>query len=198
MTIQGPQKLEQWPSRGAFFAAVRRFAPATARVEGGDGQVLPGTPEPRAAALPELPLQRRASLRSRYCAGRGRRRTRLTSASSCGCPTPRERIPTLYGQSVVLSTLQLSPSSRAAVTPGQKVATLLEGMLDNGKKKKHEEQVQSADYMQFCDVTTTDMKRDIKEAGEMIEMLQEDIVMVTADEAQLTKVIAGHDEGISV
>ena len=102
---------------GATFAAVRRFAPATARVEGGDGHVLPGTPDPRAVALPELPLHRRASLRSRYSAGRGRRRTRLTSASFCGCPTPRERIPTLYGQSAVLSTLQ--PAAAGPVlTPG--------------------------------------------------------------------------------
>ena len=52
--------------------------------------------------------------------------------------------------------------------------------------------------MQFWDVTTADMKRDIKEAGEMVVMLQEDIGMFTADAAQLTMVIAGHDEGISV
>ena len=52
--------------------------------------------------------------------------------------------------------------------------------------------------MQFWDVTTADMKRDIKEAGETFEMLQEGIAKFTADAAQLTMVIAGHDEGISV
>ena len=33
----GPLNLERWPYRNNPFVAVRRFAPATARVEGGDG-----------------------------------------------------------------------------------------------------------------------------------------------------------------
>merc|ERR1719330_1964852 len=89
-------------------------------------------------------------------------------------------------------------SSRSSVTPVQKVIVLLEGMLDKGKKEKHEEQVQFAAYKQFCDDTTVDKKRDIKEAGEKIEMLQADIKKLTADAARLTKEIAGHDEDISV
>ena len=85
MTFRGPQKLEQWPSRDGPFTAVRRFAPAPARVEGGDGHDLPGTTELRAVALPERPRHRRAPLRSRYIAGRGRRRTRPSpSAWSIG------------------------------------------------------------------------------------------------------------------
>ena len=79
-----PQMLGQRLSRNDPFAAVRRFAPATARVEGGDGHDLPGTAVPRAVALPEHPLRRRASLRSRYSAGRGRRRTRPSACSSEG------------------------------------------------------------------------------------------------------------------
>ena len=39
------------------------------------GTIHLGPLEPRAVALPEHPLRRRASLRSRYSAGRGRRRT---------------------------------------------------------------------------------------------------------------------------
>ena len=94
MTFRGPQKLEQWPSRDGPFAAVRRFAPAPARVEGGDGHDLPGTSEHRAVALPEHPLHRRASLRSRYSAGRGRRRTR-PSPSACSSGRTRWTAPSL-------------------------------------------------------------------------------------------------------
>jgi len=87
---------------------------------------------------------------------------------------------------------------RSTVTPVQKVITLLEGMLDNGKKEKHDEQVQFAAYKQFCDDTSVDKKRDIAEANEKIDMLKADIQKYTSDAARLTKEIAGHDEDISV
>jgi len=58
--------------------------------------------------------------------------------------------------------------------------------------------VQFAAYKQFCDDTSVDKKRDIKEAKQKIEMLKADIQKYTADAAQLTKEIAGHDEDISV
>merc|ERR1719330_1105302 len=98
----------------------------------------------------------------------------------------------------VAVTAAAASSSRSSVTPVQKVVVLLEGMLDKGKKEKHEEQVQFAAYKPFCDDTTVDKKRDIKEAGEKIEMLEADIKKYIADAAQLTKEIAGHDEDISV
>merc|ERR1719215_2202299 len=84
------------------------------------------------------------------------------------------------------------------VTPVQKVIQLLEGMLAKGKQEKHQEQVQFAAYKQFCDDTTVDKTRAIKEANEAIEMLKADIQKYTSDAAQLTKEIAGHDEDISV
>merc|ERR1719504_98415 len=74
----------------------------------------------------------------------------------------------------------------------------MEGMLEKGKKEKHDEQVQFAAYKQFCDDTTVEKKRAIEEANEMIEVLKADIQKYTADAARLTKEIAEHDEDISV
>merc|ERR1719218_328803 len=88
-------------------------------------------------------------------------------------------------------------ASAASVTPVQKVIHLLNGMVEKGKKEKHEEQVQFAAYKQFCDDTTVEKQRAIKEANEMIEMLQADIEKYEADAARLAKEIAKHDEDIS-
>merc|ERR1719482_522332 len=89
-------------------------------------------------------------------------------------------------------------ADRSSVTPVQKVIQLLNGMVEKGKKEKHEEQVQFAAYKQFCDDTTVEKQRAIKEANEMIEMLQADIQKYEADAALLAKEIAVHDEDISV
>merc|ERR1719465_244316 len=74
----------------------------------------------------------------------------------------------------------------------------MEGMLEKGKKEKHDEQVQFAAYKQFCDDTTVEKKRAIAEAAETIEVLKADIQKYTSDAAQLTKEIAGLDEDISI
>ena len=59
-----------------------------AGVEGRDGHKLPRVPVPRAAARPDHPPRRRASLRSRYSAGRGRRRPRAsTPQPAAGSPS---------------------------------------------------------------------------------------------------------------
>ena len=84
------------------------------------------------------------------------------------------------------------------VTPVQKVIQLLQGMLEKGKKEKHDEQVQFAAYKQFCDDTTVEKTRAIKEAEEKIEMLKADIQKYEADAAALATEIAAHDEDISV
>ncbi len=88
--------------------------------------------------------------------------------------------------------------SKAEVTPVQKVIQLLNGMLEKGKKEKHEEQVQFAAYKQFCDDTTIEKTRAIKEAEETIAVLKADIQKYTADVALLTKEIAELDEDISI
>jgi len=91
-----------------------------------------------------------------------------------------------------------SPALGVKVTPVQKVIELMQGMLAKGKAEKHDEQVQFAAYKQFCDDTTVEKQRLIKEAEEHIEVLKADIAKYTATAAQLTKEIAGHDEDISV
>merc|ERR1719356_927414 len=84
------------------------------------------------------------------------------------------------------------------VTPVQKVIQLMEGMLEKGKKEKHDEQVQFATYKQFCDDTSVEKKRAIEEADQQIEVLKADIEKYTADAAKLAKEIAAHEEDISV
>jgi len=97
---------------------------------------------------------------------------------------------------VAFGLVALAASSE--VTPVQKVIQLLEGMLEQGKAEKHEEQVQFAAYKQFCDDTKVEKQRAIAEANERIDVLKADISKYTADAARLTKEIAAHDEDISV
>jgi len=103
--------------------------------------------------------------------------------------------------SILLAVALLAVSGsaeQAKVTPVQKVIQLMQGMLEKGKKEKHEEQVQFAAYKQFCDDTTVEKTRAIKEAAEQIEKLSADIQKYEADAEKLTKEIAEHDEDISV
>merc|ERR1719451_262567 len=86
----------------------------------------------------------------------------------------------------------------AKVTPVQKVIQLLTGMLEKGKKEKHEEAVQFAAYKQFCDDTTTEKQRAVKEAEAMMEQLSASIAKAEADAGTLSKEIAQLDEDISV
>merc|ERR1719267_501104 len=89
-------------------------------------------------------------------------------------------------------------TSAASVTPVQKVIELLNGMVEKGKKEKHDEQVQFAAYKQFCDDTNVEKTRAIAEANEQIDTLKADIQSYTAKAAKLTKEIAGLDEDISI
>merc|ERR1719316_247387 len=99
---------------------------------------------------------------------------------------------------VLIGVALVALASQQEVTPVQKVIQLMNGMAAKGKSEKHAEQVQFAAYKQFCDDTTVEKKRAISEANEHIEVLTADIAKYTADAAQLTKEIAGHDEDISV
>merc|ERR1719158_2652817 len=94
--------------------------------------------------------------------------------------------------------LLCAPVQANEVTPVQKVIQLLQGMLEKGKKERHDEQVQFAAYKQFCDDTSVEKKRAIEEANEHIEVLKADIQKYTADAAKLTKEIAELDEDISI
>merc|ERR1719316_2077181 len=104
---------------------------------------------------------------------------------------------------VLIFTLACAPAaakstSDAKVTPVQKVLQLMNGMLEKGKKEKHDEQVQFAAYKQFCDDTSVEKKRAIEEANDKIEVLKADIQSATAKAAKLTKEIAELDEDISI
>merc|ERR1719281_2370679 len=85
----------------------------------------------------------------------------------------------------------------ARVTPVQKVVQLLNNMIEKGKKEKREEQVQFANYKAFCDDTTVEKQRAIKEANEKIEMLNADIQKYDAEADKLGKEIAQHDQDTS-
>merc|ERR1719281_437935 len=85
----------------------------------------------------------------------------------------------------------------SAVTPVQKVVELLTGMVEKGKKEKHEESLQFATYKQFCDSTIASKTKAIKEANEDIEGLQSDIEKYEADAATLGKQVSANDADIS-
>merc|ERR1719443_1827584 len=94
--------------------------------------------------------------------------------------------------------LLLVSCAATEVTPVQKVIELMNGMLEKGKKEKHEEQVQFAAYKQFCDDTKVEKKRAIEEANQKIEVLKADIEQYTATAEKLSKEIAELDEDISI
>jgi len=79
----------------------------------------------------------------------------------------------------------------------QKVITLMEGMMEQGKKEKEAEQVQFAAYKQFCEDTTSLKQKAIAEANDKIEVLKADIEKYLSDAEQLKKEIEGHDADIS-
>jgi len=88
-------------------------------------------------------------------------------------------------------------TAEVKVTPVQKVIELLQGMLDKGKKEKHEESVQFAAEKQFCDDTAVEKQNAIKEADDLIATLKADIQKYVADAEQLTLEIQEHEEDIA-
>jgi len=99
---------------------------------------------------------------------------------------------------IAAAALAFAVGGRAeTVTPVQKVIVLLNEMLAKGKSEKHDEQVQFATYKQFCDDTSVEKTRRIKEGDQAIEMLKADIQKAVADSAQLAKEVAEHDADIA-
>merc|ERR1719443_2842679 len=82
-------------------------------------------------------------------------------------------------------------------TPIQKVIELMTNMVDKGKAEKHEEQMQFAAYKQFCESTTAEKGRAIKEATEAIDKLAADIKDYDATAATRAKEITKLDADIS-
>merc|ERR1719146_5109 len=86
----------------------------------------------------------------------------------------------------------------SAVTPVQKVIQLLNGMVEKGKKEKHEEQVQFAAFKQFCDDTTAEKQRAITEATSLMDQLSANIAKNEADAETLAREITQLNQDISV
>jgi len=73
----------------------------------------------------------------------------------------------------------------------------MNGMVEKGKKEKHEESIQFATFKQFCESTIAEKTRDIKAANEMIASLTADIEDYTATADQRAKQITKLDTDIS-
>eukprot|EP00929_Paragymnodinium_shiwhaense_P004799 TRINITY_DN1059_c0_g2_i1.p1 TRINITY_DN1059_c0_g2~~TRINITY_DN1059_c0_g2_i1.p1 ORF type:complete len:679 (+),score=335.60 TRINITY_DN1059_c0_g2_i1:67-2103(+) len=69
----------------------------------------------------------------------------------------------------------------SAVTPLQKVTELLNGMLAKGKDEKHTEEVEFAEFQQWCTGTREGAEKSIAEASAKITQLQADIEKASAD-----------------
>merc|ERR1719191_1187619 len=103
---------------------------------------------------------------------------------------------------LLLAALAAHPAAAAAreeaqVTPVQKVIQLLDGMIAKGKKEKHAEQVQFAEYKQFCDDTSAAKQRSIKEANAQIEVLKADIEQYSTEAEELAQKIATTETDVS-
>jgi len=83
------------------------------------------------------------------------------------------------------------------VTPVQKVIQLLNGMLENAKKEKHEEAVMFASFKQFCDDTTRDTSENIAAGNDSIKKLNADILKFDADAQRLGREIENHQADIA-
>jgi len=84
------------------------------------------------------------------------------------------------------------------VTPVQKVIEMMNDMLAKSKSEQQADQVEFAKYKQFCDGTTAEKQKAVKEANEKIETLKADIFEYATDAQTLGEEIAAHDEDISV
>merc|ERR1719207_98192 len=78
-------------------------------------------------------------------------------------------------------------ASNAAV---QKVIQMLQDMQATAKKEKHEEEVKYADFETFCTQEIADLKGNIKEAEEQIDLLTSEIEKLTSDVGVLGEEIA--------
>jgi len=99
---------------------------------------------------------------------------------------------------LVLVLVAVMPTTEAAkVTPVQKVLQLLQGMVEEGKKEKKEEQVAFAKEKNWCADTIKERNRAISEAQTLIDQLTADIAKYKADAEKLAEEIAVHEADIS-
>merc|ERR1719395_150380 len=95
--------------------------------------------------------------------------------------------------------LLIAPNALAATKQGQgatsnaavqKVIQMLQDMQATAKKEKHEEEVKNADFETFCTQEIADLKGNIKEAEEQIDLLTSEIEKLTSDVGVLGEEIA--------
>jgi hypothetical protein len=94
--------------------------------------------------------------------------------------------------------LLLATASASAVTPIQKVITMMEDMVAKGEKEKKEEQVAFAAFASFCKSTTSEKEAAVAKGKAEITMLQADILKAQSDQTQLAKELAVLQENIDV
>jgi len=100
---------------------------------------------------------------------------------------------------VAFATLSLAAATSAEVkvTPVQKVITLMQGMLEKGKKSKDEEAVQFSAYKQWCGDTIAEKTDDVATGEEKIKQLQADIEKLGTDIEKLGEEITQLESDIS-
>merc|ERR1719207_332393 len=91
----------------------------------------------------------------------------------------------------------VADASKSKVTPVQKVVQLLQGMVEEGKKEKKNEQVEFSKYQAWCRDTIKDRKRAISEEEATIEQLLADIAKYKTDAEKLAEEIAVHEADIA-
>jgi len=97
----------------------------------------------------------------------------------------------------LLALLVASGADAGTVTPLQKVLQLLDGMQAKGKATKHEEEVEFAEFSQWCDSTRKATTKSIDEAKSQIEQLSADIAKAEADAEQLSTEISALDAAVA-
>jgi len=88
------------------------------------------------------------------------------------------------GLSLIQKKLGLMTSTNHAVrvTPVQKVLTLLHGMVAKGKKEKQEEEVQFAEYKEFCESSKKKTENSVTKGSAKIDELKTRLGFVAASE----------------
>jgi DNA repair exonuclease SbcCD ATPase subunit len=75
--------------------------------------------------------------------------------------------------------------TESTVTPIQKVLQMMDGMLQNAKKDKHDETTRFSAFQQWCESTKSEKDRDIAAAADQIIQLEADISKSEADADRL-------------
>jgi hypothetical protein len=91
----------------------------------------------------------------------------------------------------------LSLATATAVSPVQKVITLLNNMVEKGKAEKAAEQVQFSAFKTFCDDTIAAKQAAIAAGTEEIEVLTAEIEKSEADAAEAARQVTSLDSDIS-